>query len=163
MPRHLLLFTIVLSWAITARCSAENWPGWRGPRGDGTSLEKDVPIHWNGITGENITWRTEIPGRAHSSAIVWEDRIFVSTCLEDDLQRQLICLDRQQGQILWRKTVVKAPLEKKHLLNSYASGTPVTDGELVYVTFLEPDFGSLNKRTPGNIVVAAYDFHGHQE
>ncbi len=146
----------------TENCRAENWPSWRGPRGDGTSLEKAVPTHWDGPTGKNILWRTRIPGRAHSSAIVWEDRLFVTTCLEGELQRQLICLDRQQGTILWQQTVINAPLEKKHHLNSYASGTPVTDGNLVYVTFLEPDFGSLKKRTPGNIVVAAYDFAGRQ-
>ena len=150
--------TLLLGVITASACWAENWPGWRGPRGDGTSLEKEVPTHWNGATGENILWRTRIPGRAHSSAIVWEDRVFVTTCLEDELQRQLLCLDRQQGNILWQRAVIKAPLEKKHALNSYASGTPVTDGKLVYAAFLEPDFGSLRKRTPGNIVVVAYDF-----
>ncbi len=164
IPRNRVLCAgmTALLLTMTASSHAENWAGWRGPRGDGTSLEKNVPIHWDGPTDKNILWRTRIPGRAHSSAIVWNDRIFVTTCLEDRLQRQLLCLDRRQGEILWQKTVVRAPLEKKHHLNSYASGTPVTDGELIYVTFLEPDFGSTKERTPGNIVVAAFDFDGRQ-
>jgi outer membrane protein assembly factor BamB len=165
MQRYLpVLLSMLTLLGITCKPSrAENWPGWRGPRGDGTSLEKNVPLRWNGPTGENITWRVPVPGRAHSSPIVWENRLFVSTCLEDDLQRQLLCFDRDQGRLLWQQTVVEAPLEKKHQLNSYASGTPVTDGKLVYVTYLEPDFGSITKRTPGNIVVAAFDFEGRQQ
>jgi hypothetical protein len=87
----------------------------------------------------------------------------LTTCLEDAQQRCLICLDRREGRILWQRTVLTAPLEKKHHLNSYASGTPVTDGTTVYVAFLEPDFGSLRERTPGNILVAAYDFSGRRK
>lgn len=160
---HALLATAFLLVTRQATCVAENWPQWRGPRGDGTSWEKDVPLHWSGSTGENIAWRAPVPGRAHSSPIVWDDRIFVTTCVADTQERQLLCLDRRTGQLLWTRTTVTAPLEKKHHLNSHASGTPVTDGTTVYVTFLEADFGSDTDRTPGNIVVAAYDFEGQQQ
>ena len=51
---------------------AENWPGWRGPRGDGTSVEQDVPIHWDAES--NIVWKTTVPGKGHASPIVWGDR-----------------------------------------------------------------------------------------
>ncbi len=165
MTRQLLfpaLFVFCSLTALTAPCPGEDWPGWRGPRGDGTSLETGIPTRWDGSSGENIAWQVPIPGRAHSSPIVWGDRIFVTTCLEDSEDRRLLCLDRQQGQLLWQRTTVTSPLEKKHNLNSYASGTPVTDGQLVYVTFLEADFASLRERTPGNIVVAAYDYAGRQ-
>ena len=101
-------------------------------------------------------------GRAHSSAIVWSEQVFVTTCLEDNQKRQLISLDRKSGDMLWARTVLNAPLEKKHLLNSYASGTPVTDGELIFVTFLDAEFSSQKEVTPGSIVVAAYDFAGQQ-
>jgi outer membrane protein assembly factor BamB len=148
--------------AFAATASAENWQGWRGPRGDGTSLEKDVPVRWDGKTGENIAWKTPIPGIGHSSPIVWEDRIFVMTCLEEKEDRALLCLDRKTGDVIWQKIVMHAPLEKKHTLNSFASGTPVTDGQLVYVSFLQPDFGSTKERTPGEMIVAAYDFDGHE-
>jgi len=147
---------------LAASLSAENWPGWRGPRGDGSSLEAKTPVKWNGKTGENIVWKKELPGWGHSSPVVWNDRIFVTACIEDTGDRVLICL-KTNGDILWRKTVVNAPLEKKHKLNSFASGTPVTDGKLIYVTFLQADTGSTRKRTPGDMVVAAYDFYGRQK
>lgn len=143
--------------------SAEDWPGWRGPRGDGTSLDEHPPLKWNGGTGENIAWKTKIPGVGHASPIVWQDRVFVPTCLEDTDARVLIALDRGTGEIAWQQTVLEAPLEKRHKLNSRASGTPVTDGQLIFASFLEPDFASNNERTPGNLVVAAYNFAGERQ
>jgi outer membrane protein assembly factor BamB len=159
--RICLVLSLLMFPLLSAR--AENWPLWRGPRGDGSSLETGVPTTWNGETGENIAWKTEIPGTGHSSPVVWEDRIFLVSCLEDKAQRVLLCLDRKSGKILWQQTVLSAPLEKKHALNSFASGTPATDGKLVYVSLLSPDFSSQKERTPGDLVVAAYDFDGNQK
>jgi len=154
-----LVCTISVCSATAAQ--AENWPCWRGPRGDGTSLETNLPKRWSAT--ENVAWKTLLPGRGHSSPIVWEDRLFVVSCQEDSQERTLFCLDRRSGKILWQQAVLKTPLEKKHSLNSFASGTPATDGTLVYTTFLEPDFGSTNQRTPGNMVVTAHDFSGRQK
>jgi outer membrane protein assembly factor BamB len=128
---------------------AENWPGWRGPRGDGTSLEQNVPVHFSGT--ENVRWKTPIPGKGHASPIVWEDRIFVVTALEETRERVLVCLEAASGEILWRRTVLQAPFERAHKLNSRASSTPATDGERVYVSFLDRD----------KMCVAAYDFEGN--
>ncbi|GIW79507.1 MAG: serine/threonine protein kinase [Gemmatales bacterium] len=146
LPALLLVVT------IPAFGLAENWPAWRGPRLDGTSLEQGIPLHWN--TTKNVVWRTAIPGRGYSSPIVWEDRIFLTACLEDAKDetkpRVLLCLDKGSGKILWQKVVLVSPLERKHRLNSYASSTPATDGKYVFVTFLDyPD-----------MVVACYDFDG---
>ncbi len=94
-----------------------------------------------------------MPGSGHASPIVWEDRVFLVTCREDRGDRCLLCLDRRSGRTLWERVVVRAPLEKKHRLNSYASSTPATDGERVYVTFLDRD----------RMLVAAYDFEGNQQ
>jgi outer membrane protein assembly factor BamB len=154
-------FVLALLVLIPA-ARAEDWSGWRGPRGDGTSEESNVPTTWNGKTGENIAWKTRIPGVGHSSPIVWGERVFVASCLEETGDRVLVCLDRKDGRVLWQQTVLQAPLEKHHKLNSRASGTPATDGKLVYLSFLEPDFSDPNKRTPGNLAVAAYDFDGKQ-
>jgi outer membrane protein assembly factor BamB len=142
----LALFLLLM---VPRNARAEDWPGWRGPRGDGSSLDERPPLHWNGATGENIAWKTPIPGVGHASPIVSGDRVFVTSCLEGDGRRVLIALDRHSGQIAWQQTVIEAPLEKRHKLNSRASGTPATDGELVYVSFLEADFASDNERTPG--------------
>ncbi|MEQ8788015.1 MAG: PQQ-like beta-propeller repeat protein [Pirellulaceae bacterium] len=157
------LLCLAFTMALSTFARAENWPGWRGPRGDGSSLEKAVPRTWNGKTGENVTWKTQIPGVGHSSPIVWGDRVLVASCLEENDDRVLLCLDRHDGRVLWQKTVLDAPLEKRHKLNSRASGTPVTDGRLVYISFLAPDFASDNKRTPGDMVVSAYDFDGNEK
>src|SRR5437879_3651363 len=110
-----LVLTVACSLILPAAARAENWPEWRGPRGDGTSLEKDVPVCWSETS--NVLWKTEIPGTGHASPIVWEDRVFTVSALADTQERVLLCLDRKTGDIVWQKTVLTAPLEKKHALN----------------------------------------------
>jgi len=129
---------------------AENWPCWRGPRGDGTCIETNVPGRWDPAVA---LWKTELPGRGHASPIVWGDRIFTVTAFPETKERVLLGLDRRSGKILWQRTVVKGPLEKLHKENSYASGTPATDGERIYVTF----------RVGDDIVVAAHDFRSGKQ
>ena len=139
------LLTLVASLAC-----AENWPSWRGPRNDGTSLEQNAPTQWNGTN--NIVWKRTVPGEGHSSPIIWGNRLFLTTALKETQERLLLSFDRKSGALLWQQAVLKAPLESKNNENSYASATPTTDGEKVYVTFLDGD----------EVVVAAYDFSGKQ-
>jgi outer membrane protein assembly factor BamB len=173
MPRFCFVrcLTVVALLTISASLGhAENWPGWRGPRGDGTSAEANIPTRWDATTGENIAWQAEIPGDGHASPIVWNDHIFLTTCLTESQERVLLCIDRRSGKLRWQQTVFKAPLETKHVRNSFASGTPATDGELVYVAFLEvsgstvpaPNVGKARPVTPGSMLVAAYDFDGRK-
>jgi outer membrane protein assembly factor BamB len=128
----------------------EDWPQWRGPRGDGSSLEQNLPTHWSAT--ENIAWKASVPGKGHSSPIVFGDRIFLTTCLEEKGERVLLCYGRADGKLLWQREVLRSPLEKKHDLNSFASATPCTDGKHVWVSFFE---------TP-KIVVACYDMAGNE-
>lgn len=144
-----LLFAGLLA-SSTAFAHAENWPVWRGPRGDGTSLEKNPPVHWSATS--NVVWKTAVPGEGHSSPIIWNDQIFLTTAFKETQERALLSFDRKSGKMLWQQTVIKAPLEAKNGENSYASSSAATDGKLVYVTFLE---GS-------NVVVAAHDLAGKQ-
>jgi hypothetical protein len=97
-------------------------------------MEQNIPVRWDGPSGRNVAWKTELPGRGHASPIVWQDRIFLVSCREQAQERILVAMER------------------KHTLNSYASSTPATDGQLVYVSFLD--------RT--QMLVAAYDFEGNQ-
>lgn len=130
---------------------AEDWPAWRGPRGDGTSLDKKAPLDFS--PKKNVVWKVALPGRGYSSPVVHGDRIFVTTCLEDKGERVLLCLDKAKGKEQWRRTVVTAKLEQKHGLNSYASGTPATDGKHVWVAFMGE----------GNTMQAAcYDLKGQK-
>src|SRR6188508_74863 len=110
------------AWLFSvSACLAEDWPGWRGPRGDGTSTEKQTPVKWDGEKNEGVVWKTPIPGDGHSSPIVLGKRIFVSTALTDTQERVLLCIDRDSGKELWRRTVVTSPPERQHRENSYAS------------------------------------------
>jgi outer membrane protein assembly factor BamB len=148
---HRIFLVGMVLFALANSAAGENWPQWRGPRGDGTSLEQNVPTRWSG--SENIAWKAEVPGTGHASPIVWQDRVFLVACLEATQERVLVCFDRATGKLLWRKVVLRSPLEEKHQLNSFASSTPATDGRLVYATFLDGH----------EMVVAAYDFSGHQK
>ncbi len=171
MPRRILgLLVLTCVCLTTAPSVAENWPCWRGPRGDGTSTDRQPPLRWNGASGDNVAWKVKLAGEGHASPIVWGDCIFVVACDEDSRERRLSCLDRSDGRIRWTRTVFRAPLETRHRLNSFASSTPATDGDVVIVTFLEVDGSTIPARnvstqrpvTPGRMVVAAYDFEGHR-
>lgn len=144
----ILAFYVVL--ILSNFSNAENWPCWRGPRGDGTSQDKNVPTQWDADT--NIIWKTALPGSGHASPIVWGNRIFTITAVPERQQRILLCLDCQSGTILWQKIVLDSPLEKKHNNNSFASGTPATDGKKVYAAFLDGK----------DVAVCAYDFSGEK-
>jgi outer membrane protein assembly factor BamB len=141
---------LLLALTVASPASAENWPCWRGPRLDGTSRETNVPIHWS--ASSNVVWKAELPGSGHASPIVWGDRVFTVSALPETQDRLLLCLDRQTGKLLWQKTVLTAPLERKHTLNSFASSTPATDGELIYTAFLDG----------AQMFVAALDLAGNQ-
>lgn len=129
---------------------AENWPMWRGSRLDGTSAGKNVPVRWSST--ENRAWKTNLTGTGHASPIVWNDRVFTVAADENTHERLLLCFDRATGGLLWKTTVIKAPAERTHRLNTLASSTPATDGERVFTAFLDGD----------RVVVAAHDFAGQE-
>jgi outer membrane protein assembly factor BamB len=129
---------------------AQNWPGFRGPNGDGTSPETNLPVKWDSVT--NVLWKVPVPGTGYSSPAIWNDKLFLTTALIESQEKVLLCYNLKNGSLLWQKTVLKTPFEKKQDNNSYASGTPLTDGTNVYVSFLDGK----------DVIVAAYDFTGKQ-
>jgi len=131
IPTRLFLLAIALRVATAA--SAANWPQWRGPNGDGISDETEVPVKWS--ASENIAWKTPLPGNGHSSAVIWQDRVFLTAALPESRQRVLLSFDSHTGKTLWQHTVVTAAVEPMHRENSPASSTPVTDGERVFTSF----------------------------
>ncbi len=147
-----LRLTLFLSLALlcSPAFAGENWPGWRGPQGDGTAKAPHLPVEFS--VEIDVVWKVALPGEGHSSPIIWEDRIFVVAGLEEAEERVLQCRDRATGKLLWQETVLKSPFEGIHRLNSRASSTPITDGERVYVSFLDQD----------HMFIAAYDFAGKQ-
>jgi outer membrane protein assembly factor BamB len=147
---YLKIFCTLLIFSIMPIVQAQNWPGFRGPYGDGTSPETNLPVKWDSVT--NVLWKVRVPGTGYSSPIVWKDRLFTVTALIETREKVLLCYDSNNGKLLWQKTMLKNSFENKHDHNSYASGTPVTDGNLVYVSYLNGK----------DVVVAAYDFNGKQ-
>lgn len=145
------LYALAAIVCLASSGLADPWPAFRGPRSDGVSHESSpFPLQWSAT--KNIAWSTPLPGSGHSSPVIWGERIFVTSCVEKTGERFLLCLNRADGKIAWRKLVLKSTLEKKHRLNSYASSTPCTDGEHVWATFLDQP----------HIRVACYDMAGNQ-
>jgi outer membrane protein assembly factor BamB len=125
--------------------ASKYWPFWRGPSMQGLVEGTGYPSTWS--DSENVLWRVEVPGRGHSSPIVWADRIFLTTAAADGSSRSVLCFRRADGKLLWERTVPGAPAERLYPKNSYASSSPTTDGRLVYAYF-------------GNAGVVAVDFSG---
>ena len=128
----------------------QNWPCFRGPSGDGTSPETNLPVKWDSVT--NVLWKCRVPGIGYASPVIWKDRLFTVTGLAETHEKILLCYNCKNGDLLWQRTVLRSKFENKHDNNSYASGTPATDGTLIYVSFLDGQ----------DVVVAAYDFSGKQ-
>ncbi len=121
---------------------AENWPQFRGPTAQGISSETTPPLNWSATEG--VTWKTELPGEAWSSPIVWGDRVFVTTATDGGESCRVLSLDRISGKILWDKEVFKQVPRRKEGRNTYATSTPATDGERVYACFGDGSFAALN-------------------
>ena len=119
--------------SLAAPALAENWPQFRGPTGQGTSNEKNLPVKWSGT--DSVAWKTAIPGEGGSSPIVWGDRVLVTAATDDGTTCRIICLSRQNGRLLWNREVFKQANERKQEKNSLATPTPVTDGQRVYAFF----------------------------
>ena len=148
--RSLSFIMLLLMINIVSVTQAQNWPGWRGPNGDGTSMETNLPVRWDSLT--NIIWKIPVPGIGYSSPIVWNDKLFLTTAFPGSQEKVLLCYSTKNGDLLWQKTVLRSKFEKKHDNNSYASGTPASDGTRIYVSFLDGQ----------DVLVAAYDFSGKQ-
>jgi outer membrane protein assembly factor BamB len=146
-----------------------NWPSFRGPQASGVAARQNLPDRWDAKTGENILWRTPIPGLAHSSPVVWGHRIFVTSAVSSDPNASfrpglygdgdasqdrtrhrwmIYALDKRTGKILWERTAHQGvPLDKRHIKATYANSSPATDGRIVVAWF-------------GSQGVHAYDVNG---
>lgn len=137
--------------------AAGAWPSFRGRNAAGVAAGQDLPDHWNGESGDNILWRAPIPGLAHSSPVVWGDRLFVTSAIssqgeatfkpglygdgdasaDHSPQRWMVyALDKHSGEVLWQRVAYEGlPRDKRHMKSTYASATPATDGRIVVASF----------------------------
>jgi len=137
----------------------ENWPGFRGPGGQGITNETNLPVVWNDSTG--IFWRTDIPGFGWSSPVVWNDQIFLSTATDSGKSCRVLALDLDSGDIIWNNKVLEQVPGHMHHKNSYASSTPVTDGQRLYAVFGDGSIVALNFE--GKIVWQNREIHHYSE
>ena len=131
-----------------ARPDADDWPWWRGQNRQHSVPFAAPPRQWS--TSENIAWRTEVPGRGHSSPCLWGNRIFLTTSDNEQQTISLICLERESGRSLWQTELHRGGFMESHPKNSHASATPACDGQSVFVT----------SAVYGSIWVTATDFNG---
>ncbi len=158
------LFVVILA---TGNLKADqNWPQFRGPRGDGTSTARDVPLTWSETN--NITWKVAVAGRGRSSPVVMKDRIWLTAALEkgvirtnikgDDMQMaehvtlQAVCLDAKRGKELWHTTLfdVDKPFPV-HWFNSWATPSPIVEKRRLYCDFGTFGTAAVNARN-GEVV-----------
>ena len=163
-------FRIPLSWLFLLNLSLmahagdekskttdKSWPSFRGRHASGVADGQNLPDQWNGDNGSNIKWKTPIPGLAHSSPIVWAERVFVTTAISSagdhtfkhglygdgaastdrSVHRWLVyCLAKTSGEIIWEALAAESvPKDKRHIKATYANSTPATNGEIVVAFF----------------------------
>jgi outer membrane protein assembly factor BamB len=162
------LIYILFFCSLTLTAQAQNWPSFRGPQASGVSDTDPLPASWDAEKSVNIRWKTPIPGLAHSSPIVWGNRIFLTTAISsaekfayvpkdrgislanDSVPHtwRIFCLDKNSGRIIWERLAHEGiPRAKRHIKATQANTTPVTDGK--YVVALMGSEGMF-----------AYDFQG---
>ncbi len=116
--------------------TADNWPQFRGPNGDGLSDAKQLPTKWS--ESDNIRWKTAIHDKGWSSPVVWKDQVWVTTAHEDGEKFYAVCLDRKSGKVvhdlhLFTESPPPKPNIKQY--NSYASPTPAIEEGRIYAHF----------------------------
>ncbi len=122
---------LLASAGVETAQAQTNWPRWRGPDGTGHTSQK-LPVQWS---ERDVVWRVELPGRGQSSPIVWGDRIFLTSSEDGGRRRLVLCLDRGDGHLLWKRAAWEGAPEKVHEMNPWASATCATDGERVVAFF----------------------------
>jgi outer membrane protein assembly factor BamB len=112
---------------------AEDWPAWRGPTGQGHSSETKLPLTWR--PDKNVKWKIPLSEPGNSTPIVWKDKIFLTQANKGGSVRSLLCFNRADGSMVWKKDVAYAEKERNWNPTWYANASPTTDGERVFVSF----------------------------
>jgi len=145
MTRFLPITVAVLS-LVRSSCAESNWPQFRGPKGNGHSDAKGLPLTWTET--ENVRWKTPIHGKAWSSPVVWGDQVWVTTAPEEGTRLHAICIDKESGKIVRDIKLFDVVLPQYvHPFNTYASPSPVIEEGLVYVTFGAPGTAAIDTQS----------------
>ncbi len=161
MTNHRCFRAAALALLTASLAAQEHWPQFRGYRARGITQGPSTPTVWDMGKGTNIGWKTPIPGLAHSSPIVWGERLFVTTAVrkegraklsslygsrgygagesvmdKSETTYKLYCLNKRTGKVLWERTAhAGVPRVKRHPKSSHANSTPACNGERVVAFF----------------------------
>lgn len=140
---------VIVLGLLGSQAQAGDWPCWRGPSGQGVSAEKDLPLSWDGKTGENIAWKTPLArgDNPYSSPIVVGDKVIITLAMNKTLEHHVLCFNKADGKPLWDTVVPAGKWVLTDVRGGYGAPTPAADGERIYVLF-------------GSAVMAALDFEG---
>ncbi len=152
-----LLAFLLISTSAQRQNNKDNWPSFRGLHAAGVADGQNLPDVWDGEKGTAVKWKTRIPGLAHSSPVIWNDQLFITTAVSsrgnatfkpglygdgdasDDRsahQWKILCLDKKTGKVIWeQKAYDGPPIDKRHIKSTYANSTPATDGRYVVAFF----------------------------
>lgn len=183
---------LLLAATLSARAPhSDNWPSFRGNFASGIAEGQNLPERWDGQKRVSVKWKTPLPGLAHSSPVVWGNRVFVTTAVssrghdsfrhglygdgdasEDRSVHQwkVYALDKNTGKVLWERTAYEGvPREKRHIKASYANSTPATDGRYVVAFFGSQGLYAFDmkgrlawKRDLGVLNAGAYDIPSYE-
>jgi outer membrane protein assembly factor BamB len=137
------LFTSLIAWPALA----EDWPTWRGPSGLNIATHSaKIPLAWS--ESESVIWKTPLSGRGHSSPIVVEDKLILTTSDDENQVQGVLCFSAKTGKQLWAQPVSRGGLEAKiHGKNTHATPTAASDGKNVFVVFPNHDSIQLSSLT----------------
>ena len=152
-----VILSLVFVTVLGTVAQAQNWPQFRGPQAAGVAEGSPAAVKWDANKAVNVRWKTQIPGLAHSSPVVWGNKVFISTAVtsaakdetryglygdvapvKDDPKHtwKVYALDKQTGKILWERVAYEGiPKVKRHPKSTHADSTPVTDGKYLIALF----------------------------
>lgn len=120
---------------LAATANAQEWTRFRGPGGTGAVEKTTLPAQ---IKDSDIGWKIPLPGKGHSSPVLWGDRIFLQSGDPESAKRHLLCVSASSGNVLWHREY-ESGVSKLHGRNSYGTSTPCVDDERAYFTWAAPD------------------------
>ncbi len=186
VPIAVTLTAFLTTGSGAASVVAGDWPTFRGPGASGVADGQNLPDTWDGETGSNIRWRVPVPGLAHSSPVVWGDRLYVTSALSSradvsfrpglygdgdasgdrSVQRWMVfAIDKNNGDTVWERVAYEGtPIDTRHVKSTYASSTPATDGHTLVASFgsqglyaFDMDGAPRWSFDPGRVDIGAYD------
>ena len=165
MNKVVILYLLLSSSLI----QAADWPHWRGPQRDGTAFKANPPLEWSAT--KNIKWKVELPGEGSATPIIWNNRVFTTSAIPTEriavnppephpedrtippkniYEFTVFCFDAETGKPIWKQVAcAQPPPSGRHKTNTFAAGSPTTDGQRLYVSF-------------GSLGVYCFDLDGHK-